>query len=339
MTKNDEENEQNEPPIFCCKVCDYNTSKISNYDRHISTAYHERRTKYEKIRRNRAKNEQNEQNGAHDNPSKFANTLTSMSLQNRSGPKNEPHKNEPEHVCNCGKQYKHASSLWNHKQKCKFNNDHNICTNTNDKELIQTLLKQNTELQNSVIHLLKAGTNNTTTNNNNNTTNANNNNNNKTFNLNMFLNETCKDAMNITDFVKNIQIEMGDFEKLGDIGYINGISNIIVKCLKDMDVASRPIHCTDIKRETLYVKDEDKWGKDEHNHTKVRDAIKNIAHKNTKLLSHFKKDNPDCNKSDSKSSDKYNKLVIECMGGKGDNEEEKENKIIKNISKEITIDK
>ena len=336
MTKNDEENGQNGPHIFCCKVCDYTTSKSNHYNRHISTAYHNRRTNDEKIRRKRA---QSGQNGPHDNPSKFANNHAPAPEQNTSRPKNEPE--YIQHICNCGKQYKHSSSLWNHKQKCKFNNDNHICTNPNinDKELIQTLLNQNAELQNSVIHLLKAGTNNTITNTNANNTNNNNNNNNKTFNLNLFLNETCKDAMNITDFVKNIQIEMQDFEKLGDVGYVNGISNIIVKCLKDMDVASRPIHCTDIKRETLYVKDEDKWGKDEHNHTKVRDAIKNIAHKNTKLLSHFKKDNPDCNKSDSKSSDKYNKLIIECMGGKGDNEEEKENKIIKNISKEITIDK
>ena len=145
--------------------------------------------------------------------------------------------------------------------------------------------------------------------------------------------------MNITDFVNNIQLQLSDLEKMGEIGYVNGISNIIVKNLKDMDIASRPIHCTDIKREVLYIKDEDKWDKEPNDHPKVRNAIKHIAHKNSKLLIEFKEKNPDYNNSSSKVSDKYNKLLIETMGGKGDNDCEKEHKIIKAVTKEVMLDK
>ena len=178
-----------------------------------------------------------------------------------------------------------------------------------------------------VIDLLEKGTYNTT------------NSHNKTFNLNFFLNETCKDAMNITDFVKNLQIKTGDFEKLGEIGYVDGISNIIIQNLKDMDITIRPIHCTDQKREILYVKDEDKWDKEDNTNTKIRNAIKHVAHKNCKLLNDFREKNPEYNNSYSKISDKYNKLIIECMGGKGDNETDKENKIIRNISKCVIVEK
>ena len=184
--------------------------------------------------------------------------------------------------------------------------------------------------QEIMLQVIKAGTH-TITNN----TNSNN----KTFNLQFFLNDTCKDAMNITDFVNNIQLQLSDLEKMGDIGYVNGISSIIVKKLKDMDVNSRPIHCTDVKREIMYVKDEDKWDKEENGNPKIRHAIKHIAFKNTKLLNQFKDKYPDYNNSSSRVSDNYNKILIESMGGKGDNDLEKENKIIRNITKEVTVEK
>jgi hypothetical protein len=145
--------------------------------------------------------------------------------------------------------------------------------------------------------------------------------------------------MNIMDFVNNLNLKLSDLEKMGEIGYVNGISNIIVKNLKDMDVTARPIHCTDVKREVLYIKDEDKWDKEANDHPKVRNIIKHIAHKNSKLLNDYKEKYPDYNNSNSKSSDNFEKLLIESMGGKGNNDEEKENKIIRNISKQVLIEK
>jgi hypothetical protein len=200
-----------------------------------------------------------------------------------------------------------------------------------DKDLIIMLVKQNTEL----MDMLKNNSSGQASNN----TNSLNNNNNKTFNLQFFLNETCKDAMNIMDFVESIKLQLSDLEKVGEIGYTQGISNIITTNLKALDVTQRPVHCTDKKRETMYIKDEDKWEKEDENKTKLRKAIKTIANKNIKLLPQFREKNPEYKNSSSKVSDKYDKLVIEAMGGSGDNDVEKEDKIIHNISKNVTIDK
>jgi len=144
--------------------------------------------------------------------------------------------------------------------------------------------------------------------------------------------------MNIMDFVDSLKLQIADLESVGKLGFVNGISNIIVKNLNSLDETKRPIHCTDAKREILYVKDEDKWEKENEN-KKIRKAIKHIAHKNSKLIPQFKTKYPECGKSDSKYSDQYNKLIIEAMGGLGDNDSEKEDKIIKNIAKEVLIDK
>ena len=141
------------------------------------------------------------------------------------------------------------------------------------------------------------------------------------------------------DFVDSLKLQLSDLENMGKIGFVAGISNIIVKNLNSLDETKRPVHCTDAKREVMYVKDEDKWEKENEENKKLRKAIKNIAHKNSKLLNEFTEKHPDCVKSNSKYSDQYNKLVIEAFGGKGDNDLEKENKIIKNIAKEVTIDK
>jgi len=165
------------------------------------------------------------------------------------------------------------------------------------------------------------------------------NSNNKTFNLNVFLNEQCKDAMNITDFVDSLQIQLSDLEAVGKMGFIEGISNIIIKNLKALDIYKRPVHCSDSKRETMYVKHENKWEKDNDEKQKIRQAVKRVAYKNTKMLKAFREKHPDCNKSESKFADQYNKLVVETMGGRGDNDKEKEDKIIRNIAKEVIIEK
>jgi len=219
---------------------------------------------------------------------------------------------------------------------------------TNDKDqLILMLIKQNSALikettdfksmmveqQNMMMEVIKNGTHNTS-NNINTVTNSHN----KAFNLNLFLNETCKDAMNINDFVESIKLQVSDLENVGEVGFVEGISNIIVKNLNALDVTKRPIHCTDKKRETIYIKDENVWEKDE-SQCKMRKMIKKVVSKNQRLIPKFKEQNPEYNKSYSKVSDKYNKLIIESMGGSGDNDAEKEDKIIRNIVKNVVVDK
>jgi hypothetical protein len=302
-----------EPLIYHCDACDYKCSKKFNWDRHITT------TKHIRLTQGKHKRATNEQIGSSDN--KF--------------------------VCEiCSKQYESRNGLWKHKQKCNINTDENIVISNEptDKELIMMLIKQNCDLvkettdmksmmieqQNIVLEIAKNGTNN----NSHNHTNSHN----KAFNLQFFLNETCKDAMNIMDFVDSIQYQLSDLEKMGEIGYVEGLSNIIVKNLNALDVTQRPIHCTDKKRETIYIKDEDKWEKDEDKN-KIRKAIKRAALKNARLIQKFKEKHPDYMEYHSKYSTQYHKLIIESFGGSGDNDVEKEDKIIRNISKTIVVDK
>jgi hypothetical protein len=234
--------------------------------------------------------------------------------------------------CECGKIYKYDSGYYRHKKNCLGENviiDNDVPT---DKELILMLIKQNSQLIQQNSDLVKNGTHNTTISNNTNS-------HNKTFNMQFFLNETCKDAMNIMDFVNSIKIQLCDLENVGKVGFVDGISSIIVKNLNLLDETKRPVHCADTKREVMYVKDENKWEKEDEDKKKIRKMIKYVTHKNTKLMKEFREKYPGCEKSESKYSNSYDKLIIEAFGGKGDNDEEKENKIIRKISKATTIDK
>ena len=297
---------------FHCENCNFICSKKSNYDKHLLTPKHQNTDKI--LTNTDAENAEN------------ANVTNIF-------------------ICECGNNYKHRQSLFNHKKKCHILNINNEELNTEDlnneitPELIMCVLQQNKELQKMLIEqgktIMELSKNSSNTNISNNNINSHN----KTFNLQFFLNETCKDAMNIMDFVDSIKLQLSDLENVGKLGYVDGISKIIVSNLNSLDETKRPVHCTDSKREVMYVKDEDKWEKENEEKKKLRKAIKHIAHKNSKLLRDFKTKHPDCEKSDSKFSDQYNKLIIEAMGGKGDNDLEKEDKIIKNIAKEVTIDK
>ena len=234
----------------------------------------------------------------------------------------------------CNKNFKHSSSLSRHKKKCCIANTPEIITASQiTPEFIITVLQQHNELQKQMVEAIKNGTGN----NNNNTTNTNSHN--KSFNLNFFLNETCKDAVNIMDFVDSIKLTLSDLEKVGEKGYVNGISNIISQNLNSLDETKRPVHCTDSKREVMYVKDDNKWEKENNDKKKIRKAIKEVSHKNVSMLKEFRTKYPECTYGDSKYSDKYNNLIIEAMGGNGDDISEKEDKIICNIAKEVTIDK
>jgi hypothetical protein len=255
-------------------------------------------------------------------------------------------------VCsNCNKTYKDNSGLWKHKKICKENINDDLISNSNTQnlsnqitpELILSVLEQNKELTNLVVEqnktimeLAKNGQGNSIANNNNNN---NINSHNKTFNLQFFLNETCKDAMNITDFVDSLKLQLSDLENVGKVGFVEGISRIIVKNLKALDVHKRPVHCADKKREVIYIKDEDKWEKEDENKNRMRKVIKKVAFKNERLLTKYKEEHPGCNFSESKYSDQYSKIVIEAMGGIGCNDSENEDKIIHKIAKEIVIDK
>jgi hypothetical protein len=240
-------------------------------------------------------------------------------------------------LCICGKSYKHSSSLSKHKSICK-NKDHMSDTSDSkhghsdipsDKELIMLLIKENSEFKNMMMKVLENGTHNTT----------HTNSHNKSFNLQFFLNETCKNAMNITDFVDSLQLQLSDLEKVGEIGYVEGISNIIIKNLNALDVTLRPVHCTDKKRETMYIKDENKWEKEDTNKTKLHKMVRKVSNKNIDLISDFKDLHPDWKKSTSRVSEQFDKIIIESMGGIGDNDYEKEERIIKKVSKAVFVDK
>lgn len=239
-----------------------------------------------------------------------------------------------EYVCNCGKKYSTNSGLWKHQKKCNDNTsetDENIViekVDIFDKELIITLVKQNAEL----LEIIKNGTSvNNTVNNNCNYTN----NTNKTFNLQFFLNETCKDAMNISEFIDKISLQLSDLESIGKLGYVEGISNIIIKNLNALDVDKRPVHCSDVKREIIYVKDDDKWEKEEDDKQKIKQVISSVVSKNLGLLPEYQKKYPQCMNPESKKSDDYNKIIMETMEGGVKNKE----KIIRKIAKEIIIEK
>jgi hypothetical protein len=301
-------------PKFYCNVCDYGTSRKSNYGEHLLSAKHKRQS-----------------NGNVCQP-------ISSKIQ-------QPIK----YSCQfCGKEYNDNSGLWRHRKKCSFeNNENNIKCESNNSleitpELIFSLIKQNNQFQQTIIEqnktiveLSKNGTNNT-----NNTINNNNiNSHNKTFNLQVFLNETCTDAMNISDFVESVKLQVSDLEHVGKVGYIEGISNIIIKNLQALEVEKRPVHCTDQKREVMYVKEDNIWEKDDEANKKLRKAIRMIAHKNICMFKAFREKYPDCEDYDSKKNSQYNTIIYESMGGKGDNDYDKDTKIIKKIAKNVVIDK
>jgi hypothetical protein len=251
-------------------------------------------------------------------------------------------------ICECNKEFKTRSGLWKHKKICSQNicDDKKtqlfgICEQSNNitPELVLNIIQQNQEFKDLLLEqnkiMIEMAKNNNTTNNNNTNINSHN----KTFNLQLFLNETCKDAMNIMDFVDSIKIQLCDIESIGELGFVNGMSKLIIKHLNALDENMRPVHCNDPKRDSLYVKDANVWEKEDPDNKKIKKAIKYISHKNICAIPQWKAKYPDCIYSDSLKSDQYNHIVIEAMGGPGDNDAEKADKIVKKIAREVTIDK
>jgi hypothetical protein len=307
--------------FFECKICDFKCSKMSNYKSHLSTRKHKNR--------------------------EISNGLAIF------GNEKMPEQAEiiKARICDsCQKTYKDNSGLWRHKKKCqnflnknKTKNDaQNIdCSKfeVKDNEIISKLIQQNMDLvsQNQEFKQMMVEQNKTIIELANKTTIVNNNNttNNNKFNLNIFLNEKCKDALNIMDFVSSLQLQLQDLEETGRLGYVQGISRIFINGLKQLDVCKRPIHCSDVKRETLYVKDNNTWEKEDTEKKKITRAIKHISIRNAKQVGEWAKENKGYNDSMSKKSDKYLKIISEANGG----EPEEINKIIKTISSNVTIDK
>ena len=321
-------NSQKLAKIFECEKCNYTCRKKSDFDKHLSTRKHEKLMNVN-------------------------NQLIEIS---------------PYYICSqCKKEYKSNVGLWKHKKKCSFdsNNDHHIVNsnltqnssevihltnlvmklmNTNE-ELVknntnlqqqtldiqkqnQEMQKQNQEFQSKILDVCKSST----------TTISNNNSHNKTFNMQVFLNEKCKDAMNIMDFVNSMTLQLSDLEDVGEVGYVEGISKIITRKLNEIDVYKRPIHCSDYKREVMYVRDDDIWEKENSNYDKLRKAIKYITKKNSDLLTPWREKHPQCMNTSHRLNDIYIRLIGQAMGGKGEFIEN-ENKIIKKISKAVVIDK
>jgi hypothetical protein len=297
---------QNLPETCCyrfyCNNCDYGTCKKSSYTEHLSTSKHQKSIENNK------------------------NLL----------------KTNSEFVCKiCEKKYKDNSGLYRHKKKCGITENKqeetqlikNSSNDQKDNDLMQLVIKENTDFKNLILEVCKNFQCSNITNNNTN------NSHNKTFNLQVFLNETCKDAMNIMDFADSIKLQLTDLENVGEYGFVNGISKIIIKSLQEMDVNLRPVHCSDLKREVAYVRENGKWEKDTPDNKLIKKAIKRVAHRNIRQIPEWKKLYPDCGLSDSNKSDQYNELTIEAMGGRGDNDDAKANKIVRKIIQNVVIDK
>ena len=296
---------QKHTDFYECKNCDFKCFKNSDWVRHISTAKHQNRTSLNKI----------------------------------------TPKNADVFICKkCSKKYKARNSLWYHEKKCQYVNDiANISENVKEdvqkdeqfvsNDVILEILKQNQEFQKLILEqnkqIIELSKKNSITNNSNCY--------NKTkFNLHFFLNEQCKDALNIMDFVNDLQVKVTDLEQVGQLGYVEGISKIFINGLKQLDVFKRPIHCSDLKREVLYVKDQNAWEKDNEENKKITNAIHCISNKNIKQISKWVEQNPNCKDSESKKNDQYLHIIGESMGGIEPTNIEK---IIHNIAKEVVIDK
>ena len=297
------------PQKFICKLCDYTTSNKKDYTKHENTIKH-----------------------------------TFNINPNKSYLKN-PIKI---YYCVCGKEYKHTSTLSTHKKKCKMMANNIIMNNNENNEniiihdtptidkltnLIMEVVKSNSDLQKQTLEMQQqmidvCKNSNTIINNNNN----------KTFNMHVFLNEQCKDAMNIMDFVNSMTLEFADLEAVGKLGYVEGISGIIIKKLNELDIYKRPIHCSDAKREIMFVKDDNIWEKENSTYDKLRKAIKYVTKKNSDMLIPWSKKYPACMNTSHPLNDTYIQLMGQAMGGK---EEfvDSENKIMKKIAKAVLIDK
>ena len=290
---------------FSCEKCNYKCSKPSDWKKHISTRKH---------------------------------TIVYQSL-----PECLPDIAkiaENKFSCQCGKAYKHKQSLYVHKKACNINENIITDSNSDNKQLTTAILQivtNNDEFKKIILEQNKqlmelAKSSNPQIGNNNNINSHN------KFNINVFLNEKCKDALNISDFVSQLNIGVKDLEETGRLGFADGISKIFINGLNQLDIYNKPLHCNDAKREVLYIKDSDKWTKEEDGKPLLTKAIKEVASKNIKQIFEWQKLHSEYNDPRSKQNDKYLQIVCESMSGSTKEESEKNyNKIIRKLAKETVI--
>jgi hypothetical protein len=295
------------PTTYSCNLCYFNTSNKKDYNKHLTTRKHQMLI-----------------NGDKKNPTSY--------------------------TCVCGKEYKHLQSIHRHKKSCRiYNNeiqksDTNNNVNSINTETVLNLLTQNQEFKEIILEqqkenqilqtrLLEAVKESKTVNNNcNNTTN-------NKFNLNVFLNEQCKNAMNISEFIDNMILSVEDLKNTGKLGYIDGITKIFTDKLRELDTCNRPMHCTDLKRETLYIKNNDEWSKETEDKQKIKTAIECVANKNLNNLDSWKEENPNHEIMDSNEDKEFVQIMTNSLGGMGSDREKNKQKIIKNVLKEVIVDK
>jgi len=292
---------------YICTTCDYKCSKYSDYAKHNGTRKH-----------------------------KMA-TMEILEMPNVA-----------QHICStCDKKFKTYSGLWKHSPKCaqpQIQPTLSTPTSSEDMQmnLILELVKQNHEFKQLLIEqnktIIEVAKNSQV--NNNTINNTNTNSNNKTFNLQFFLNETCKDAMNMKDFIKSLELSLPELEKMGELGFAEGMSRVFVNRLNSLDITKRPIHCSDVKREIIHIKDDNKWERDNANLDRLRKIIKQLTHKNILRVDDWKRANPGCTEYNSRKNDQYLKLNMEVIGPVDEADEKRDfGKIIRRVAENTAIDK
>jgi hypothetical protein len=319
--------------IFNCLCCDYTSIRKSQYERHLMTSKHKKLTKNGKIM--------------------TPMTNDDMIVQESSR----------KYECECGNIYRYRQGLFTHKKKCNFVHGHNVKQQLNTEEanitqkiivdssfiiemckenqefknLLLVQMKENKDLMNKMVEITQNSLTVPTTINNNNNNNNNNNTTNNQFNLNIFLNETCRNAPNFSDFIENIQVTDDDLENNAKMGFVGGVTKIIMDNLKLLELTNRPIHCTDVKRETIYVKAENQWDKENSNKV-IQRGIQDITCKNMQQLVDWRENNPSyADDMDSELGEKS--IVMQQNSMAGPKREEYYPKIIRNIAKETVLDK
>jgi ribosomal protein L37AE/L43A len=332
--------------IFSCDYCDYTSGCTKDFNKHLQTIKHKNNApitdKSEKIRKificdycvyNTSDSKD------------FNKHLYTVKHKSNASITELPEKFRTEYNCpNCNKPHNDRAGLWRHKKKCnpEESNTVNSFEPKITTSMIIELLKQNKDLQELLVNELrqaKAQPVNTNIQNTNTISNSNNTNN-ANFNLNVFLNEQCKNAVNLSDFINSLVVTAQDFERTGKVGFVEGISKIFLKGLRALDVYSRPIHCTDLKRESIYIKQDNVWVKEDSEKTHLNTAVKQLARKNLRQLVTWKEENPDCLDTTTHASDLLVKFSQTALGGIGEQEDTKfRNAIIKNIMKDVVVEK
>ncbi len=357
--------------VFRCEKCDYITSRKDTYIKHLLTRKHKMETKIAAKAANTEitdilANSENvvicfdaitEQTSKSNDAMEvykcdkcnYSTTRCDTFHRHMASQKHAKSIENGNHLAcsNCKKLFLSKAGLWKHVSKCERpkNDIDALLTYMGKKDedfktFIMELFKvtqvsQSNNNNNSIIQ------NNNTLIQNNNCNNNNNNTTNNSFNLNFFLNETCKNAVNMSDFIQSIQVGFEDIERIGNIGYVDGISGIIIKSLNELGVERRPIHCTDAKRQILYIKEDNKWTKEDPDLPHLQHMVNEVQRINLRQLPFWRDHHPNCLTSSSKYTTTYNTMSQELMGGecKKVKLQAKDNKIMSKIMKEVIIDK